>query len=152
MTIIDQFTETRNQTLPLYDLPEADMQRTYAPGKWTVRQLLVHLADAESVLHERIKRTIAEPKSVLWAFDQDRWSTYLDYTTFPLSISRSLYEANRQSIIYLTGQFYESLGATPFIHSETGLRTLKDEMDKVAWHNAHHLAQIRQALASNYWM
>jgi hypothetical protein len=33
------------------------------------------------------------------------------------------------------------------VHSETGVRTLKDEIDKVAWHNENHLAQIRAALA-----
>lgn len=147
MTLLDQLTATRAQTLPLFDLPAAHLDRTYAPGKWTVRQLLVHLADAESVLHERIKRVIAEPKPVIWAFDQDRWNTHLDYATFPLTISKALYDANRQSVVYLVQQHYEALGATPFVHSETGLRTLKDEMDKVAWHNEHHLNQIRQALA-----
>lgn len=147
MTLLDQLTQTREQTLPFFDLSAADMERTYAPGKWTVRQLLIHLADAESVLHERIKRTIAEPKPVLWGFDQDRWSTYLDYATFPLAISKALYEANRQSIMYLVQQHCQTHGALPFVHSETGLRTLKDEMDKVAWHNEHHLTQIRQALA-----
>jgi len=34
-----------------------------------------------------------------------------------------------------------------FVHSVTGVRTLKDEFDKVASHNAHHLNQIRTALA-----
>lgn len=147
MTLLDQLTATREQTLPLFDLAATDLARTYAPGKWTVRQLLVHLADAESVLHERLKRVIAEPKPVIWAFDQDRWDTYLDYSTFPLAISKALYDANRQSVVYLVQQHYEALGAKPFVHSETGLRTLKDEMDKVAWHNEHHLDQIRQALS-----
>ncbi|MEZ0609255.1 DinB family protein [Fibrella sp. WM1] len=147
MTLLNQLTATHAQTLPLFDLPAADLERTYAPGKWTVRQLLVHLADAESVLHERIKRVIAEPKPVIWAFDQDRWNTYLNYSTFPLPISKAMYDANRQSVIYLVQQHYATRGTTPFVHSETGLRTLKDEMDKVAWHNEHHLNQIRQALA-----
>lgn len=145
--LLKALDETLASTLPLFDRPEADLQRTYAPGKWTVRQVLVHLADAESVLHERIKRVIAELKPVAWAFDQDRWNVELDYQTFPLAISKALYEANRRSVMYLAEHYYDRLGALPFVHSETGLRTLKDEFDKVAGHNQHHIDQIWQALA-----
>lgn len=146
MQLTGLLLETKAATLSFYELSAADLEKTYAPGKWTIRQILVHLADAESVLHERIKRIIAEPGQVIWAFDQDQWSKKLDYTNFPLEISRNLYAANRDSIIYLAEQFYSSLGDITFIHSQTGKRTLKDEFDKVAWHNESHLQQIRAAL------
>lgn len=147
MSLITDLTTTRNQTLSWFGLPDSELEKTYAPGKWTVRQLLVHLADAESVLHERIKRVIAGPKQVIWAFDQDRWADKLAYETFPLTLSRDLYLANRNSVIYLAQTYYEVYGSNEFVHSETGLRTLKDEFDKVAWHNKHHLQQIERALA-----
>jgi DinB superfamily len=146
MNLIELLNKTQNETLNYFNLPTADLAKAYAPDKWTVRQLLVHLADAESVLHERIKRIIAEPKKVIWAFDQDLWEKHLDYANFPLHISQSLYQANRQSVIYLASQFYETLGNREFVHSETGIRTLKDEFDKVAWHNQGHLQQIRTAI------
>jgi len=41
---------------------------------------------------------------------------------------------------------YESKGHLELVHSVTGVRTLKDEFDKVASHNEHHLSQIRLAL------
>jgi hypothetical protein len=44
------------------------------------------------------------------------------------------------------GEYYERSGHLEFVHSVTGLRTLKDEFDKVASHNARHLDQIRAAL------
>lgn len=146
MDILTLLTDTKNETSGYFDLPENDLARTYAPGKWSIKKILVHLADAESVLHERIKRVIAEPKPVIWAFDQDLWCNHLDYDHFPLEISRSLYLANRQSIIYLAQNFYEKLGSNQFVHSEAGLRTLKDEFDKVAMHNRSHLNQIKNAL------
>jgi len=105
-----------------------------------------HLADAEAVLSERIRRTISEPRPVLWAFDQDRWATSLDYSQMPLGLSRQIYQSTRESIIYLATQHYERSGELEFIHSETGLRTLKDEFEKVATHNQHHLDQIAVAL------
>ena len=146
MDIITKLESTRDQTLRYFDLNNEELERTYAPGKWSVRFLLHHLADAEAVLSDRIRRTISEPRQVLWAFDQDKWAAGLDYSQMPLDLSRRIYEATRAGIIHLAGQHYDRSGHLEFVHSETGLRTLKDEFDKVAAHNQHHLAQIEAAL------
>lgn len=98
------------------------------------------------MLFERIRRILSEGRRVLWAFDQDAWAHGLDYSTMPLDVSRDLYSSTRAGIRYLAGVHYETSGHLEWIHSETGLRTLKDEFDKVAAHNAHHLHQIRAAL------
>lgn len=148
MTILTTLTNTKNETEKYFDLSEDDLAKTYAPGKWNIKQILVHLADADSVLLDRIKRAISEPKQVIWAFDQDLWSENMDYKNFPLEISKAVYLANRQMVIHLAEKYYETLGHKEFIHSETGLRTLKDEFDKVSWHNQGHLEQIKLALES----
>lgn len=146
MDIQTKLIETKRQTELFFDLSETDLQKMYGVGKWNIRKILVHLADAESVLHERIKRIISEPKQVIWAFDQDLWSEKLNYENFPLDISESMYSANRQSIIFLADKFYAKIGDTEFVHSQSGIRTLKDEFDKVANHNLGHLNQIELAL------
>ena len=147
MDIITQLESTRDRTLQYFDLPESELAKAYAPGKWSIRYILHHLADAETVLNDRIRRTISEPKQVLLVFDQDAWAKGLDYSQMPLDLSRKIYEATRAGIIHLAREHYERNGHLEFIHSETGLRTLKDEFDKVAAHNAEHLAQIEAALA-----
>ena len=146
MQLIRELERTRDETLSYFSLGESDLARTYGPGKWSVRFLLHHLADSETVLFERIRRTLSEPRPVLWVFDQDAWAQGLDYSQMPLDISRRVYEAVRSAIIYYAGQYYESKGHLEFVHSVTGVRTLKDELDKVASHNEHHLEQIRLAL------
>lgn len=146
MDIVTRLEETRDRTLAYFDLNDEQLARTYAPGKWTVRFLLHHLADAETVLSDRIRRTISEPRQVLWAFDQDRWAKKLDYSRMPLDLSRRIYESVRAGVIYQAQQHYEQDGHLEFVHSETGVRTLKDEIEKVAWHNEHHLSQIERAL------
>ena len=149
MDIVTLLTDTRLETAGFFDLPPQSLLKTYGEGKWNIQQILVHLADAESILHERIKRVIAEPKQVIWAFDQNLWCTNLDYENYPLEISKSLYLASRQSIIYLATNYYIKSGDKEFIHSETGLRILKDEFDKVAVHNQGHINQIKTALLTN---
>ncbi len=147
MEIITHLNNTRDITLSYFGLSADDLEKTYAPGKWTVKQVLVHLADAESVLHERIKRIIAEPGQVIWAFDQDMWCRNLDYENFPLEVSKDLYMANRQSVIFLAQKFYKDSINKTFVHSQTGVRTLKEEFDKVALHNSEHIHQINKAIS-----
>jgi hypothetical protein len=147
MQLIDRLEETRDETLRYFDLGESDLARTYGPGKWPVRYLLHHLADSETVLFDRIKRILSEPRQVLWVFDEKAWAAGLDYSRAPLDISRQVYSAVRGGIIYYASQYYEERGHLEFVHSVTGVRTLKDEFDKVAAHNENHLGQIRTALA-----
>jgi hypothetical protein len=145
--LLQRLEETRDETLGYFELKDDDLDRTYAPGKWSVRYLLHHLADAETVLYDRIRRVISEPRQVLWVFDENAFARALDYSTVPLDMSRGIYKAVRAGHLYYTRRHYERNGRLEFVHSVTGVRTLKDEMDKVAAHNAHHLAQIRTALA-----
>ena len=147
MQLIHELERTRDETLSYYSLGDSDLARCYDPGKWSVRFLLHHLADSETVLYDRIRRVLSEPRQVLWVYDQDAWAKGLDYARVPLEISRRVYESVRAAIIYYAGVYYEEKGRLEFVHSVTGVRTLKDEFDKVANHNEHHLAQIRAALA-----
>ena len=146
MEIVESLEATRDETLALFDLTDPELARSYAPGKWTVRFLLHHLADAETVMFDRIRRVLSEKRGVLWAFDPDAWAAGLDYAERPLELSRRLFESTREGVIYYARIHYSKSGHLEWVHSETGVRTLKDEIDKVAAHNAHHLAQIRMAL------
>lgn len=148
MEIIEGLKETESQTLSYFDLSEEHLARTYAPGKWTVRQLLHHITDADTVLYDRIRRTISNPGQVIWAFDQDLWAKGLNYRTFPLEVNKAIYVATRAAVIHLAQQHYADAAEKKFVHSATGLRSLKDEFDKVVWHNQQHLDQIAQALTS----
>ncbi len=146
MQIIQSLEARRDETLEHFHLGEPELARSYAPGKWSIRFILHHLADAETVLFDRIRRVLSEGRGVLWAFDQDAWAKGLEYTQRPLELSRRIYESARDGIIYYARINYTKNGHLEFVHSETGVRTLKDEFDKVAAHNEHHLEQIRMAL------
>src|ERR1051325_7623633 len=146
MDIVERLEETRRRTLEFFDLNQDGLDQAYGPGKWPVRFILHHLADAETVLYDRIRRTISEPRQVLWAFDQEAWARALDYPHMPLHLSRAMYDAVRGRIIYHARLHYEKDGSREYVHSETGVRTLKQEFDKVVRHNAQHLEQIELAL------
>jgi hypothetical protein len=147
MHLIEALERTRDETLKCFALGERELERTYAPGKWPVRFILHHLSDSETVLFDRIRRVLSEPRQVIWVYDQDAWAKGLDYATLPLELSRRIYESVRSAVIYYARLHYDEKGHLEFVHSVTGVRTLKDEFDKVADHNEHHLAQIRAAVS-----
>lgn len=147
MQIVNRLEATRDETLPHFALDAPALGRTYGSGKWSVRFLLHHIADTETVLLDRIRRVLSEGRQVIWAFDQDAWARSLDYETRPIAISRDLYLAARAGVIFYASRHYETSAQLEWVHSKTGLRTLRDEFDKVVAHNANHLAQIAKALA-----
>jgi hypothetical protein len=137
MNPIRELERTRDETLQCFSLDQRDLARTYAPGKWSVSYIL---------FFDRIRRVLSEPRPLVWVMDQDAWAKGLDYARVPLDISRRVYESVRNAIIYYAGVHYERSGHLEFVHSVDGVRTLRDEFDKAAAHNEHHLTQIRLAL------
>jgi hypothetical protein len=150
MQLIRELERTRDETLRYFSLDQPELDRSYGRGKWSVRFILHHLSDSETVLFDRIRRVLSEPRQVLWVYDQDAWARGLDYSRLPLDISRRVYESVRGAIIYYAGLYYQSKGQLEFVHSVTGVRTLKDEFEKVASHNEHHLDQIKLALEASH--
>jgi hypothetical protein len=146
MQIIQELEATRDETLALFSLSETDLARSYGPGKWSVRYILHHLADSETVFLDRIRRILSGHRPVIWATDQDAYAKVFDYSRVPMALARPMFESVRNAVIYYAGLHYDKNGHLEFVHSETGLRTLKQEFDKVAAHNAKHLGQIRAAL------
>lgn len=146
MTIINDLKRTQSETIVLFGLNRKSLDLTYGAGKWSIRYILHHLADAETVLYDRIRRTISNPGQVVWGFDQDAWAKELDYDQKPLDMSKAIYTSCRAGILYLAERHYESRGNHVMVHSGDGKKTLKDVFDKVVWHNERHLDQMRQAL------
>ena len=146
--LLETYQSTYQETMTFFDLKGEVLQQSYAPGKWTVKQLLHHIVDAETVMYGRLRWVIASAKPVIWGFDQDAWAAKLDYQNMPLEVNRQIYSGVRPAIVALAERFYEPEYDKPFVHSETGLRTLGEEFDKVAWHNLHHIKQIRMVVNS----
>jgi hypothetical protein len=146
MSLIAELERTRDETVRYFNLGQGELSLTYGPGKWSVRYVLLHLTHSETTFIERIQRTLGESRPVLWYMHQDLWASGLEYDKMPLELAGRLYEASRNMIIYYAREYYDSRGNLEFIHSVTGLRTLKEEFDKVAGHNENHLSQIRTAL------
>jgi hypothetical protein len=67
-----------------------------------------------------------------------------------LELAKSIYVSSREGNLHYARRHYDGGDAITFVHSVTGLRTLKDEFDEVAAHNQHPVDQIERALLSSY--
>jgi hypothetical protein len=145
--ILQLLQATKNFTTQCFDLSETELNKNYGDGKWTVRQILHHLTDTEYLFIGRVKKIIAEPKQVIWAFNQDDWDSAFDYLNEPLTGKKELYTLCREMNYQLIEKYFDQYHQKEFVHNETGLKTLQIEFEKVALHNQSHIEQIKIALA-----
>ena len=80
----------------LRGLPATAADFKPAPGKWSLRQIVAHLADAELVVCTRLHWAAAEPGKAIVAYDQDKWAATAQYEATPLQLSLETFKAVRQ--------------------------------------------------------
>lgn len=117
---------------------------TPAPGKWSVRQIIAHLADSEVVMAHRMRQVIAEGNPTLVAFDQDAWTANLDYSRRKpkqsLETFRRVRAENYELLKELPANAFERTGN----HTERGPLTLLQIVDGAAQHAESHARQLQQ--------
>jgi hypothetical protein len=120
-----------------------------APGKWSIRQIMAHLADGELVGAHRLRLVIAEDNPTLTAFDQDAWTRNLDYArrkpTQSLDTFRRLRAENYELLKDLPESAFERVG----MHTENGPMTLRRLLEGYAGHAESHARQL-QAIRAEY--
>jgi DinB superfamily len=119
------------------------------PGKWTIRQMVAHLADAELVGAHRFRQVIAEDTPTLIAFDQDAWTRNLDYAhrkpKQSLETFRRIRGENYDLLKSLPPEAFERAGN----HSQNGRMTLGQMLEGYAQHAESHARQL-QAMREEY--
>ena len=127
----------------LRGVPEEFFDRIPAPGKWTIRQIAAHLADAEMVIAGRFRWVAAEPGSPLKAYDQDKWARTLGYghqaPQDSLDVFRALRRATARMLRSLPLAAWNNIGH----HEERGDVSLEQLVDLSCGHAERHTQQIK---------
>ncbi|HTQ55683.1 MAG TPA: DinB family protein [Bryobacteraceae bacterium] len=120
-----------------------------APGKWSVRQIIAHLADSEMVCAQRIRQIAAEDSPTLMAFDQEAWTRNLDYAWRKPKQSLESFRRVRSENYELLKRLPEAAYARTGNHSQRGPITLQFQVELLAQHAEAHARQI-QAVRDEY--
>jgi hypothetical protein len=120
----------------------ADFERTYAPGKWTARQILTHLAQTELALGARARMALTVPNYVAQPFEQDAWVAQETRTNGPEAVAA--YVALRQMNLTLFSTLTPAARGAGFAHPEYGSLTVDWLIHQLAGHDLNHLRQLEQ--------
>lgn len=117
-------------------------EQSYAPGKWSARQLLTHLAQTELAIGSRARMALSTTEYVAQPWDQDSWigldamlegrdavAAFLATARMNLAFFRALSPAQR---------------ALTFDHPEYGMLTVDWIVHQMAGHQINHLLQLEQ--------
>ncbi len=122
----------------------AELDYVPAPDKWSIRQIVCHVADAELVGAARFRRIIAEDNPTLVAFDQNAWARNLDYGRRKISQALESFRRIRGESHDLLKDLPEPAFTRAGQHSERGALTLLTLLRLHAEHAENHAAQIRE--------
>jgi uncharacterized damage-inducible protein DinB len=123
-------------------LSKAQLVRRPRPKKWSIQEILGHLADTEVVYGWRLRLMLAQPGQPIMAYDQDKWAANLGYKRLPaaklLEQVRVLRESNLRLLKSVPRQWWNRYG----MHSERGKETVARTVVLLAGHDVNHLNQI----------
>ena len=119
-----------------------EIEAAPAPGKWSVREVLVHLADCEIAFGFRLRQAYGgEPHQQ--PFDQDAWARAYGVYTWEQALST--FTALRAWNVSFVGGLSEVEKQLPARHPERGEMVLWTIVETMAGHDTHHLMKMEKS-------
>jgi hypothetical protein len=116
-----------------------------APGKWSIAEILAHLAEDEIATAWRYRQMVEHSGIELAGFDQELWAKLGNYAARvpqeSLALFRLLRSANLEFLRGLSAEQWDCFG----IHAERGRITVRALAAHMTGHDANHIDQIRRA-------
>ena len=128
-------------------LTDAQLDRPYRLGGWTIRQVVHHVPDSHLNMYMRMKLAVTEDAPTIKPYDENSWSQLEDARTAPVAVSLDLLDALHRRWVLFLRSLSEADFTRTYIHPEMkDPVTLYQGLALYAWHGKHHAAHIRNAL------
>ena len=111
---------------------------------WSIKEIIIHIADVEMVGYLRIRTVIAEPGQTVMRFDQEKWAKELNYITNSVSQALEIVKVARATNAKLLRLIPIEKWTNTVMHSERGEMTLYQTVEYFTNHLLHHLFKIDQ--------
>jgi DinB superfamily len=120
----------------------AQFERTYAPGKWTARQVLIHLAQAELMIQPRVRLALTARDYVVQPFEQD--DVLALEPDVDAATALGMYRSLRQFSLPLIRSLTPAQLAVACTHPQMGVLDVRWFLVMLAGHELRHLRQLQQ--------
>ena len=146
--LIDKYKDGyREVTAALEGASDRELDARPAPGKWTAREIVHHLADSEMTSAVRLRLLVAEENAAIRPYDEKQFAAKLHYGR-PIASSLAAFHAARHSTGELLDAMTEADFAKTGTHPEHGSYGVERWLEIYAEHAHNHADQIRRARAS----
>jgi uncharacterized damage-inducible protein DinB len=153
--LLDLYDDGGRTLLKAIDgLDEADLVAFPVPGTWSIKQLVVHLADCDMLFSDRIKRVLAEDRPSLLAIDPDAWVANLHYQLQSAFDMATLLDLNRRTTSAALRLLPDEAFARVGVHNQRGEMTVEAIIQYAVNHVDHHLKFLyakREKLGKLMW-
>jgi hypothetical protein len=130
----------------LTQVEEAKLRQPERPGKWSVIEVVQHLADSDLVMGYRIRMVLASDRPPLQGYDQDRWVSELRYREVSLASALHQMAGVREGNLALIRRMTPAHLARVGLHSERGEESVARMLQLMAGHDLVHRRQIDRIL------
>ena len=124
--------------------PKEARQWRPEPGRWSVHEVVVHCADAETNAALRIRYLVAEKEPLVVGYDQDAWARLFDYHAQSLEEALAAAAAARDRTVPLLRRMTDADWAKAGRHTESGPYAAEDWLRIYAAHLEGHARQIER--------
>ncbi|MBI4467790.1 MAG: DinB family protein [Acidobacteria bacterium] len=128
-------------------LTTAQLKKRPAPGKWSISEVLHHLADCEIVYGVRTRLMLAERRPSLTPFDQDAWAVNLAYAKGDPKLAFQAFEAARRQNVANLRRISPAAWERTGLHAEYGNLKVIHLIRHLTEHDVSHLAQLAKVKA-----
>jgi uncharacterized damage-inducible protein DinB len=125
-------------------LTPAAWDRPLGPGKWTIRQVLVHVAQWEMIFGLRIRFAVASADYVIQPFEQDPLMSEAGVVDGPTALAA--FQAVRKMTLDFAASLTQAQRRQRTVHADRGDIDVEDVLTTLAGHAVHHLRQVQAAL------
>lgn len=139
---IQQATAAKLQVLTR-GLSPRQMRRRPSPGKWSITEILAHLADTEIAVGWRLRMILSERGTPIQAFDQDKWAAAGNYRAQNPRHSLAGFKALRERNLRLLKSVPRKKWSHYGMHAERGKETVRRVVEMIAGHDRNHIIQIQ---------
>ena len=123
---------------------DGELDARPAPGKWSAREIVHHLADSEMTSAVRLRLLLASENPAILGYDQDEYARRLHYER-PIAASLDAFKAARQTTGELLDLMTEADWLREGTHSEVGRYTPEKWLEIYGVHAHDHAQQIHRA-------